>query len=98
MREGKEISLKRLYEAVLSLETPAECDRFFQDLCTPAELISLADRWKVARLLEEGIAYRKIYEKTGVATATITRVARALVYGKKGYRLVLDRGRKKDDG
>ena len=80
-----------LFEAVLQLKNTDECARFFTDLCTPNELAALPDRWKVARLLEEGIAYRKIQELTGVSTATITRVARSLLHGESGYRLVLDR-------
>lgn len=80
-----------LFEAILSLKTRDECARFFEDLCTPAELQSLSDRWRVAGLLEEGVPYRSIYEQTGVSTATVTRVARSLTYGAGGYRLVLDR-------
>jgi TrpR-related protein YerC/YecD len=83
--------LKGLYEALLQLKTLAECEKFFADLCTPGELLAMADRWKVVRLLDRGIPYREIYEKTGVSTATITRVARALFLGEHGYRTALDR-------
>jgi TrpR-related protein YerC/YecD len=76
---------------MLGIATQAECERFFADLCTPGELLAMADRWKVARLLDQGMPYREIYEKTGVSTATITRVARALFLGRSGYRGALDR-------
>ena len=82
--------LQDLFEAVLGLSTKADCEKFFSDLCTPGELLALADRWKVARLLDQGMPYREIYEKTGVSTATITRVARALFLGESGYRKALD--------
>src|SRR4051794_6856312 len=84
---------KDLFEAILKLENVDECRKFFTDLCTPAELEALSDRWKVAGLLTEGIPYRGIYEKTGVSTATVTRVARSLEYGQ-GYRMLLNKTNK----
>lgn len=84
-----------LYKAILSLKDEAEVERFLYDLCTPQELETLAERWQVARLLEKGIPYRQIYEATGVSTATVTRVAKALNYGS-GYRMVLERKDKRD--
>jgi TrpR-related protein YerC/YecD len=90
-------ALKDLCRAILSLSTVEEGERFFTDLCTPAELRAMADRWKVAKLLNQEIPYREIYDRTGVSTATITRVARALLFGESGYRKVLDRlGRGKE--
>ena len=82
---------RALYGALLRLESADEVRRFLDDLCTPNELAALADRWRVARLVERGEPYRVIYEKTGVSTATVTRVARALGHGAGGYRLVLER-------
>ena len=83
---------RSLYAAVLSLKTGEECEAFFSDLCTPAELDALSGRWKVARLLDKGMPYREISGKTGISTATVTRVARCLTYGKDGgYRRLLDR-------
>ncbi len=83
--------MTELFEAFRSLQNIGEFERFFEDLCTPAELRSMADRWRVAQLLEQGLSYRVINEKTGVSTATITRVARSLTYGTGGYRTVLQR-------
>lgn len=83
--------LTELFAAIVSLETVDECRRFFEDLCTPAELRSMADRWRVAKLVDEGVPYRTIYEKTGVSTATVTRVARAVAYGAQGYQRALER-------
>ncbi len=83
---------RALFAAVLSLKNSMECEAFFADLCTPAELDALSGRWKVARLLDKGISYREISEKTGISTATVTRVARCLTYGSAGgYRRLLDR-------
>ncbi len=77
--------------AILTLHSEDEAARFFADLCTPAELEALTDRWQVVQLVDSNVPYRRIHEMTGVSTATITRVARALVYGENGYRTVLDR-------
>ena len=83
--------LSELFAALQAIRSIEEFERFFDDLCTPAELRSMADRWRVARLLDQGLSYRVINEKTGVSTATITRVARSLTYGTGGYRMVLQR-------
>jgi TrpR-related protein YerC/YecD len=80
-----------LYRAILTLRTEAECERFFNDLCTPAELEALIDRWAVVKYLEDGLPYRKIHDLTGVSVTTIGRVARFLIAGNGGYRVALDR-------
>lgn len=82
---------KGLYDAVLTLKTPAECRAFFRDLCTPAELQAMADRWRVVELLEQDIPYREIHDRTGVSVTTIGRVARFLEQGHGGYRTAHDR-------
>ncbi|WP_418792518.1 YerC/YecD family TrpR-related protein [Phosphitispora sp. TUW77] len=87
----KDPLLDRLFEAVLCLEESDECYRFFEDICTVAELKSLAQRLEVAKMLEANRTYGEIAEKTGASTATISRVKRALNYGADGYKLVLDR-------
>ena len=80
-----------LFRAVISLETVEECRNFFRDLCTPAELQALVDRWQVVELLEQGLTYRKIHDLTGVSVTTIGRVARFLTDGYGGYRVAIDR-------
>jgi TrpR-related protein YerC/YecD len=88
-------SLRELYRAILTLKNVEDCEDFFTDLCTPAELTAMADRWRVVKLVDQKIPYREIHEKTGVSTATITRVARALQYGEGGYQNVLNRSKGK---
>ena len=80
-----------LFRAIISLETTAECRDFFRDLCTPAELQALVDRWHVVELLEEGLPYRRIHDLTGVSVTTIGRVARFLTDGFGGYQTALER-------
>ena len=82
-----------LFEAIISLKTSAECRNFFKDLCTPAELQALVDRWQVVEYLEQGLPYRKIHELTGVSVTTIGRVARFLSDGFGGYRTAIERTR-----
>jgi len=81
----------RLYRALLSLRTERECRQFFSDLCTPAELEALVDRWAVVGYLAEGLPYRRIHDLTGVSVTTIGRVARFLTAGDGGYRTALER-------
>lgn len=82
-----------LITALLSLKTPDEMRAFLDDLCTPSEVRAFAERFKVARLLDEGqLSYREISERTGASTTTVTRVARFLrEMPHQGYRRVLDR-------
>jgi TrpR-related protein YerC/YecD len=85
---------KDLYAALLALETPEECAAFFHDLCTPAELEALADRWRAAKMLDAGMSYRAIASKTGISVTTVTRVARFLHIGHSGYKTILERLKK----
>jgi TrpR-related protein YerC/YecD len=80
-----------LFRAVLSLESVEECGRFLKDLCTPAELQALVDRWQVVAFLERGLPYREIHDQTGVSVTTIGRVARFLADGYGGYGIALSR-------
>jgi len=80
-----------LFEAIISLRSVDECRNFFKDLCTPAELQALVDRWQVVEYLEQGLPYRKIHDLTGVSVTTIGRVARCLTDGFGGYRTAIDR-------
>ncbi|EIM02051.1 TrpR-related protein YerC/YecD [Rhodanobacter thiooxydans LCS2] len=74
-----------LYEALLSLKNAEEMAAFLGDLCTPAELEVMVDRWRVVPLLLDGVPYREIHERTAVSITTIGRVARYLNQGNGGY-------------
>ncbi len=89
----KDPDVDALTRALLTLQTPQEVRAFLDDLCTPSELRAFAERFRVARLLDEGqSSYRDISEKTGASTTTVTRVARFLrEMPHQGYRLVIDR-------
>ena len=82
-----------LYEAVLTLKTVEECKAFFQDLCTVAELRAMEQRLEVALLLDEGMIYNDILERTGASSATISRVNRSLSYGTGAYEKIFARMR-----
>ena len=84
-----------LFNAVICLKSIDECRNFFRDLCTPAELQALVDRWQVVDLLEQGLPYRQIHDMTGVSVTTVGRVARFLADGYGGYATVLNRIRKR---
>jgi len=84
-------ALQVLADAIASLQTGEEVAAFLRDLCTPAELEAMVDRWGVVPLLLKGVPYREIYELTGVSVTTIGRVARTLERGAGGYALALGR-------
>ena len=80
-----------LYETILDLKDLDECKKFFSDLCTVAELRAMEQRFELAKLLNDGLIYNDILEKTGASSATISRVNRSLNYGMGAYRIIFDR-------
>ncbi len=98
MKDNRQMSIAEeaaeetaLYRAVLALNNIDEAGRFFRDLCTPAELQALKDRWHVVGLLEQGLTYRDINRRTGISVTTIGRVNRFLEQGNDGYAIIRDR-------
>ena len=90
-------AVDHLFEAILTLDNAEECYSFFEDVCTVNELLSLSQRYEVARMLRQKKTYLEIAEKTGASTATISRVHRSLNYGNDGYDMVFARlGQAKD--
>ena len=90
-RKIKTEAVDNLFEGILSLKSKEECYIFFEDICTINELLSLSQRFVVAKMLREQKTYLEIAEKTGASTATISRVNRSLNYGNDGYDMVFDR-------
>jgi len=84
-------AVNQLFEAILSLRNIEECYIFFEDICTVNELLSLSQRFEVAKMLRNQKTYLEIAEKTGASTATISRVNRSLNYGNDGYDMVFSR-------
>lgn len=80
-----------LFDAILCLENREECYTFFEDVCTINEILSLSQRFEVAKMLKDKKTYLEISEKTGASTATISRVNRSLNYGNDGYDMVFER-------
>lgn len=79
-----------LCTALISLRTVDDCRNFLRDLCTPAELQALVDRWQVVEMLQQELPYRRIHDLTGVSVTTIGRVARFLTDGFGGYTAALE--------
>lgn len=87
----KDEKLDFLFEAILTLKNVEECYSFFDDLCTVSELQEMSKRLAAAKMLNNKQIYSDISEKTGLSTATISRVNRCLRYGNDGYSTVLER-------
>ncbi|MBR2850102.1 MAG: hypothetical protein IKB84_03595 [Clostridia bacterium] len=79
-----------LVKAILSLNTKEECDAFLEDIMTKKEVLDIAQRLLVAKMLSEQTVYNKIVEETGASTATISRVNRSFLYGAGGYKRALE--------
>lgn len=84
-------AVNALFDAVLTLKDREECYKFFEDVCTVNELLSLSQRFEVAKMLTEKKTYLEIADRTGASTATISRVNRSLIYGNDGYEMVFAR-------
>ncbi len=84
-------AVEELFKAILTLENMDECYNFFEDVCTINEILSLSQRFEVARMLTQGKTYLEIADQTGASTATISRVNRSLNYGNDGYQMVFEK-------
>lgn len=84
-------STDELCEAILSLKNRDECYAFLEDICTIKELLEMSQRLSVAKLLSRGMSYSQISQKTGVSTATISRISRCIEYGSGGYKMIIER-------
>lgn len=93
----KSEAVDHLFEAIMTLQNLDEYYAFFEDVCTVNELLSLSQRYEVARMLRQRKTYLDIAEKTGASTATISRVNRSLNYGNDGYDMVFSRIEKKEE-
>ena len=80
-----------LFRALVCLSSVEECRGFLEDLLTPAEVHTFAQRMAVAAALAEGATYEEAMRRTGASSATISRVRRSLFDGDGGYQLVLRR-------
>lgn len=85
-----------LYESILELESLEECRAFFDDLCTVGELRAMEQRYDVALLLDEGLVYTEILDRTGASSATISRVNRIFTFGTGGFRRMIERRKRRD--
>ena len=88
--DARDNRLEFLFKGILTLDSVEDCYQFFSDLCTPFELQEMAQRMQAAKMLKDGLIYNEIAERTGLSTATISRVNRSLRYSTGGYALVLD--------
>ena len=91
MEKISSVEVQALYDAIVCLKTREECAKFLEDALTVKEILDIAQRLKAAKMLMEGRSYATVCKETGMSTATISRVSKALENGAGGYRLVLDR-------
>lgn len=95
MTSWKTPRLKKLAKAFLSLKTESDMMNFLRDLCTLEELEEMSRRWEAVQLLDKGLPYREIAEKTGLSTTTVTRISLWLRNGEGGYQIALKKHQKK---
>lgn len=94
-KSGNKERSMALYESILQLTSIEECCAFFDDLCTVGELRAMEQRYDVALLLDQGLVYTDILEKTGASSATISRVNRIFSFGSGGFRKIIERRKEK---
>lgn len=91
MEELHNPDVDSLFDAIISLRTREECYSFFEDALTVKEILDIAQRLKAARMLKDGNSYNEVCRVTGMSSATISRVSKALERGKGGYKMILER-------
>lgn len=96
-KENGDINKNLLYNSILSLENMDDCKNFFEDLCTESELIEMSRRLVAAKMLHEGHLYTEIAQKTGLSTATISRVNHCIKFGSGGYSVAIDNIKRKEN-
>ena len=84
-------NLSDLFDTFTKFENSEEAKQFFEDLCTPTDLIAMAARWRVVNELKQNKPYRQIHAETGVSLTTISRIARCITYGTSGYNTIYER-------
>ena len=94
-KSGNKERSMALYESILQLNSIEECCAFFDDLCTVGELRAMEQRFDVALLLDQGLVYTDILDKTGASSATISRVNRIFSFGAGGFSEMIRRRKEK---
>ena len=97
-KSNRRIENSSMYKAILALKTEDECRRFMDDLCSKTEIMAMEQRFEVALLLNQGLIYNAIMQKTGASSAIISRVNRSLQDGKGGYSVVFERLKELEEG
>ena len=95
MKKWRTADTDELFMTILSLEDLEECYEFFEDACTIKEILDIAQRLKIAKMLKAGVNYATISKETGVSTATISRVSKCIEYGNGGYNKAIERAEKR---
>ena len=93
MNPSEKKTAELFYKAILSIKDEAECADLFKDVCTTKELLSIAQRYMVAKMLRERRVYSEIVRETGASTATISRVKRMMSDGTGTINKILERTR-----
>lgn len=96
MKRDHDENIEFLYRSIITIENVEDCKSFFEDICTTSEILEMSRRLRAAKMLSEGIVYSEIAAKTGLSTATISRVNHCLKYGSEGYLKVLERMKLED--
>ncbi len=96
MKRDHDENIEFLYRSIVSIENPEDCKSFFEDICTKSEILEMSRRLNAAKMLSEGVVYAEIAARTGLSTATISRVNHCLKYGSEGYLKVLEKMKLED--
>ena len=91
IKQAQQADIDALFHALSLLEDGEDVAKLFADLCTPAEISAMADRWRAVQEIKQDKPYRQIYAETGVSVTTVARIARCIAHGSGGYNLMYDK-------
>lgn len=77
--------IRDLYKLFAAVDSSEEAKMLLNDILTPQELDSLAERWQLIQSLHSGKPQREISKDLGISISKITRGSRMLQYGSGGF-------------
>ena len=84
-------SNEKLFIALTHIDSIDEAKDFLDDICTIKEIEEMSQRLEAAKLLLKGLTYDEVIKKTGISSATLSRVSRCIRYGSGGYKKIIDK-------
>lgn len=75
-------SVRELYQLILSMKKEPDLKNLLEDILTPQELLSIAERFQIIKALHAGKTQRRIAAELKTSIGKVTRGSRIIQFGK----------------